>query len=215
MPKIVPAILEETKDGFLNKLSLVIKISGADRIQVDFGDGDFIPKKLIGPGDIDVLSPAIHWEAHLMVTEPKDFLDYQICGFRTIWVHCEAFAGKDELMSAVSEIKKLGLEAGVVLNPETPLTAAANFANITNLFLLMGVNPGLQGQGFIKKTVERIKELRKLIPNAIIEVDGGINLSNIKAVAEAGADLIVAGSAIVGQGNPGENYEKLLMAMNS
>jgi ribulose-phosphate 3-epimerase len=210
MPKLIPAILEETKEGFLQKMSLVSKIGSSDRVQVDFGDGIFIPKKLVGPGDIDVLSPAVHWEAHLMIRDPKDFLDYQICGFKTLWIHYEAFESPEDCKKALGEIKELGLEAGLVLNPKTPIKIAEKFSGITNLFLVMGVTPGKQGQGFIEQTLHRVKELRKLLPNAIIEVDGGINLGNIKAVAEAGTDLIVAGSAIVGQGSPAENYEKLM-----
>lgn len=212
MAQVVPAILEETKEAFLQKLSLISKIPGVERVQVDFGDGIFIPKKLLSPGDIDGLNPAIIWEAHLMVKEPQDFLDYQICGFKVLVVHFEAFSSVDHLKSSLDEIKSMGFKTGVAINPDTPV---GNLSNISaDQYLIMSVVPGKQGQGFIDNTIDRVKELRKLIPNAIIEVDGGINETNIKKVAEAGADLIVAGSAVVGQGNAAENFEKLSAEIN-
>ena len=214
MATIVPAILEETKEGFLQKLSLIMKIPGVERVQVDFGDGIFIPKKLISPNDIDGLNPAIDWEAHLMVKEPEDFLDYQIAGFKTLFVHFEAFSKHGDLKIALQEIKKLGLKAGLAINPATPILVAQEFSDLADLFLVMGVVPGKQGQAFIQATFDRIRELRKALPNAIIEVDGGINISNVKEIADAGADLIIGGSAIVGQGNPSDNFEKLKFEIN-
>ena len=207
MAIIVPAILETTKEAFLQKLSLVTKIPGVDRVQVDFGDGIFIPTKLLGPAEIDGLNPAIVWEAHLMVQEPEDFLDYQICGFKVVVVHYEAFPSAASLKAALDKIKSMGFKSGVAINPSTKINVLTDI--FADQYLIMSVVPGKQGQGFIEKTTERIKELRNLLPNAIIEVDGGINMGNIKAVAEAGANLIVAGSAIVGNGSPADNYEKL------
>src|SRR6266568_3351575 len=103
MAMIVPAILEQTKEGFLQKLSLVIKLPGVERVQVDFGDGVFIGNKLLSAADMDALNPAFQWEAHLMVKEPKDFLDYQICGFKTIIIHYEAFPSAESLKKTLSE----------------------------------------------------------------------------------------------------------------
>ena len=210
MSVIIPAILEETKEGFNQKLSLIMKIPGVERVQVDFGDGIFIPTKLLGPEDIDVLNPAIHWEAHLMVKEPKDFLDYQICGFKTLIVHYEAFSSVDSLKNTIKGIKSMGFKTSIAINPVTPVEVLRDVD--VDQYLIMSVVPGKQGQAFIEATVSRVQELRKLKPNAIIEVDGGINLSTIKKAADAGADLIVVGSAIVGAGNPAENFEKLTAA---
>lgn len=201
--------METTKEGFNEKLSLVMKIPGVERVQVDFGDGDFIPAKLLPPSEIDVLNPALHWEAHLMCKEPKDFLDYQICGFRTLLIHYEAFKNADDVKAALSNIRTLNLKAGLVFNPDTPISVANDFAGLADLFLIMGVVPGKQGQAFIEKTLERIAELRKLLPNAIIEVDGGVNAQNIKAISEAGADLIVVGSALVKVADVNLAYERL------
>lgn len=207
MATIVPAILEQTKEGFANKLSLIAHIPGVERVQVDFGDGVFIPAKLLPASEMDVLNPAIYWEAHLMVQAPEDFLDYQICGFKTLIIHYEAFKNSDAVKAALDKIKNLGLKAGLAINPSTPVSVTQEFNGLADMFLIMSVVPGKQGQSFIESTSDRISELRKLMPNAIIEVDGGINIGSIKKVS--GADLIVAGSAIIGQGNPAENFEKL------
>jgi ribulose-phosphate 3-epimerase len=207
MAIIIPAILETTKEGFAQKLSLVSKIPGVERVQVDFGDGVFIPTKLLEPGEMDGLNPAFEWEAHLMVKEPKDFLDYQICGFKTLIVHYEAFESADDLLKCLLEIKSMGFKTGVAINPNTKVEVLSNIS--ADQYLVMSVVPGKQGQSFLEETIERVKELRKLMPNAIIEVDGGINIDNAKKAAEAGANLIVAGSAIVGQSNPSESFEKL------
>ncbi|MEK7161658.1 MAG: hypothetical protein AAB729_03130, partial [Patescibacteria group bacterium] len=104
MPQIVPAILEKTSEAFAEKLSLICKIPGVERIQVDFGDGVFIENKLLEVGEMDSLNPAFHWEAHLMVKEPNDFLDYQICGFKTLIVHYEAFSSVSELIATIQTI---------------------------------------------------------------------------------------------------------------
>lgn len=195
MAQIVPAILEQTKEGFLEKVSLVTKIPGLERIQVDFGDGVFIENQLLDASEMDALNPAFHWEAHLMVKAPKDFLDYQICGFKIIIVHYEAFLSADELFLALKNIKSLGFKTGVAINPDTPINVLKNVS--ADQYLVMSVVPGKQGQAFISSTLDKIKALRQLLPHAIIEVDGGVNETNIKSCKDAGADLICVGSALV------------------
>ena len=209
MPIIIPAILESSKEKFLAAVSLVTKIPGVERIQVDFGDGRFIPDKLLNVSEIDSLNPAFHWEAHLMCQGVKDFLDYQICGFKTIIIHQEAYLGELDLRDALAKIKQAGLNPAVCINPNTPVIAAANMESLTNQFQIMGVVPGKQGQSFIPDVLAKIKEMRALYPHAIIEVDGGVNETNIKSIKDAGADLIVAGSAIVKSENPVLAFEKL------
>ncbi len=209
MAQIVPAILENSKEGFLRTYQTVVKLPGVRRIQVDFGDGVFVPNKILPVDEIDSLNPAFEWEAHLMIKEPADFLDYQICGFKTIIVHYEAFVDGEALRNILRNIKSLKLKAGLAINPGTSISILPDFKDEADQFLIMSVNPGFQGQAFIEESVDRIKELRSLIPNAIIEVDGGINLDNIKKVARAGADLICVGSALTKSGNMAEAWEKL------
>jgi len=175
MATIVPAILENSKEQFLDKMSRIVKLPGCQRIQVDFGDGIFIPNEILPITEIDTLNPAFHWEAHLMIKEPKEFLDYQICGFQTLLVHYEAFAGIAALKAALAAIRTLGMKRGVVINPATKVGVLKGLAGLADQFLIMGVNPGFQGHAFIEATIGRVKELRRLLPNAIIEVDGGIS----------------------------------------
>jgi ribulose-phosphate 3-epimerase len=210
MALIVPAILENTKEQFLDKMSRVLKLPGIERVQVDFGDGEFIPNKILPVSEIDTLNPAFHWEAHLMIKEPTEFLDYQICGFKTILLHFEAYKNAKDLKKALGEIRELGIQGGVVINPATKIAVLKDLGNIVSQFLVMGVNPGFQGQSFIEETIDRVKELRRLLPNAIIEVDGGISGQNIGQLAKAGADLLVVGSALVKAPDMAVAYEALL-----
>ena len=209
MAKLVPSILEETKDKFLDTMSRELKLPGVERLQVDFGDGAFIDRRLLSAEAMDTLNPAFEWEAHLMIKEPKDFLDYKIAGFQTVLIHYEAFDNSRDLHHAIDKIKAEGLKPALVINPGTPVDVLKNFSNIINHFQIMGVHPGYQGQEFIPNTIERTGHLRKLIPNAIIEVDGGVNMSNVKQLAQAGADMLILGSAITKAQDMLEAWEKL------
>ena len=215
MAKIVPAILEAAHEGFLDKVSRVTKIPGVSRIQVDFGDGVFVPGKLLSVSEMDSLNPAYTWEAHLMIQEPQDFLDYQICGFKTIIVHFEAFKSVDNLKVALKSIESFGMEPAICIKPATPIAVLDPFLTSIKHFQIMSVEPGAQGQAFIESSLKKVADFRKLCPTAIIEIDGGVNETNIKKVAEAGADLIIAGSAVVGQENPAESFEKLTQIVNA
>jgi len=215
MAIIVPAILENTKEEFLDKVSRVVKLPGLERVQVDFGDGIFIPNKILPVAEMDTLNPAFHWEAHLMLKEPKEFLDYQICGFKTLLVHYEAFESLDNLQTALESIRSLGMKCGVVINPTTKVEVLKEFVGLADQFLIMSVNPGFQGQAFLEETFSRVKELRMLLPNAIIEVDGGVSLSNIRELSHAGADLLVVGSALLKAPNILEAYQQLQKEIES
>jgi ribulose-phosphate 3-epimerase len=208
MAKIVPAILEKEKTEFLKKVGQVTKLPGVVKIQVDFGDGEFVPDKLLDSSEMDTLNPAFQWEAHLMVKNPSDFLDLQICGFKTVILHFEAFASRDDLNLALHQVRTMGMKCGLAINPETPAEALKGFE--ADQFLIMGVHPGRQGNEFIPETLEKVKQIRAIYPHAIIEVDGGVNETNIKSVKEAGADLICVGSALVKAEDVGLAYEKLL-----
>jgi len=213
MPKIVPAILESTKEGFLDKLSRVLKIPGVERIHVDFGDGTFVPRELLSVTEIDSLSPAYMWEAHIMAKGPNDFLDYKISGFRTVIIHYEAFESIEKIKQVIQNMRAEGLEPGVSINPGTPVSVLESLVDEVKYFQIMSVQPGAQGQEFIGSSLEKIAALRKMCPNAILEVDGGINETNIKKVAEAGADLIIAGSVLIKAPDMSQAYESLEKAM--
>ncbi len=212
MAQIIPAILEKTKEGFFDRVSRVVKLSGLERIQVDFGDGTFIENVLLSPTEMDALNPAFHWEAHLMVKSPIDFLDYQICGFKTLIVHYEAYASSQELKKALEEMKDLGFKTGVAINPDTPVDVLKDV--FADQYLIMSVVPGKQGQSFLENTLNKVKSLKSLLPHAIIEVDGGVNETNIKALKQAGVDLICVGSALVKAEDMPLAYEQLKREIN-
>lgn len=209
MASIVPAILEEELGAFLDKVARVTKLRGVDRIQVDFGDGVFIERRLLPASEIDALNPAYHWEAHLMVQEPKDFLDYKIAGFSSIIIHYEAYDNSRSLHEAIAAIKELGLKPGICIKIGTPVEVLKDFELHVSHFQLMSIHPGAQGTPFLEEVYDKIKTLRKLIPNAIIEIDGGVNFDNAKKLVDAGTDLLIAGSVLTRAPDMSEAYEKL------
>lgn len=150
MPKIVPAILENTKDGFNDQLSRICKLPGVERVQVDFCDGIFVQTKTLAITEMDVLTPTIHFEAHLMAEAPMDFLDYQICGFKTIIVHYEACSTETDLLKALKLITEQGMEPGLAIKPETSIEVLQKFADYVKCFLILSVHPGFRGRNFWK-----------------------------------------------------------------
>ena len=115
----------------------------------------------------------------------------------------------------MESIRSLGMKCGVVINPTTKVEVLKEFVGLADQFLIMSVNPGFQGQAFLEETFSRVKELRMLLPNAIIEVDGGVSLSNIRELSHAGADLLVVGSALLKAPNILEAYQQLQKEIES
>lgn len=210
---IVPAILETEIHVFNQKVLQLERLPGVERIQVDFCDGDFVANKTLSVQEIDLLNPAFHWEAHLMVRAPKNFLDYQIAGFQTIILHYEAFAVEEQLDAAATEISQMGLKVAIAINPETPVSVLRYFGDTISQFTILSVQPGGQHRPFIEATFDRVADLRKLIPHATIEVDGGVQDSNAARLIVAGADLLAVGSALYETENLEENYSKIQQAL--
>jgi ribulose-phosphate 3-epimerase len=196
MAIIVPAILEKTKEEFLTRAQDYERLSGIQRMQVDFCDGKFVPNTTVSIADIDSLNPAYLWEAHLMVEEPVDFFDYQMSGFGVIIVHYEGFKNPDQLTESLTRIRGYGLKVGLAVNPETDIHKVIPYASLVDQYTLLSIHPGMQGQDFLPESYERIKDLKSRLPDMVVEVDGGIHKDNIRAVADSGADLLIAGSAL-------------------
>ncbi len=211
MAKIVPSILEETKEGFAARAEQFERVPDTQRIQVDFCDGVFVAGKTIGIKDVELLNPAVFWEAHIMAEAPNDFFDYQLAGFGLIVVHFEAFANEPALHAALAAIRGLGLKVGLGINPETDLQRVVSYAGLVDQYTLLTIHPGQQGQAMLPESLGRIHQLRTLLPNAVIEVDGGVKAGNIAAVAAAGADLLVVGSAL--QNDPVRQFQDLQSAL--
>lgn len=179
---------------------------GADQIHVDVMDGHFVPNITIGPPVVRALRKVtkLPLDCHLMIMEPDRYLDAFVdAGADLISVHVEVLP---HLHRTITQIKKLGAKAGVVLNPSTPVVAIEQVAGDVDFVLVMSVNPGFGGQVFIPNTPAKIRAVRALLDRAgnakaPIEVDGGVDLTTVAAVVEAGAEWLVAGNAIFGGGH--------------
>ncbi|KAM0931914.1 hypothetical protein ACQ4PT_000011 [Festuca glaucescens] len=177
-----------------------VELAGCDWIHVDVMDGRFVPNITIGPLIVDALRPVtdLPLDVHLMIVEPEQRIpDFIKAGADIVSVHCEQTA-TIHLHRTVDQIKSLGAKAGVVLNPGTPLSAIEYVLESVDLVLIMSVNPGFGGQSFIESQVKKIADLRKLWSEPLIEVDGGVSPKNAYKVIEAGANALVAGSAVFG-----------------
>ena len=203
---IAPSILSADFTRLGDEIRAV-EAAGADVIHVDVMDGHFVPNITIGPLVVRAVRAVtdLPVDVHLMITDPdrylKDFID---AGADWVTVHVEACV---HLHRTLACIKDMGRKAGTVLNPATSLTTLDYVLAEVDLVMLMSVNPGFGGQSFIPSAIDKIRRLRQMLdavnPGAGIEVDGGIGPATIGAVAEAGANIFVAGSAIYGQAEYG------------
>ena len=168
-------------------------------LHMDVMDGHFVPNLTMGPDLVKSLNGIAPLDVHLMVTDPINFIDdFRDAGAKIISVHVEA----NEPLEALELIKKNNMKAGIALNPSTPKNSIEPFIDLADLILIMSVEPGYCGQKFHEDAVERVRHYKKTYPNKIIEVDGGVGPLNSKRLADAGADILVAGSAIFKADDP-------------
>lgn len=191
----------------------MINDSQAEWLHIDIMDGVFVPNISFGFPVLEAIAPMLKkkLDVHLMVVEPMKFIrELQVLGVDTMNVHQEAVV---HLHRAIYAIKDAGMKAAVTLNPSTPISTLTDIIEDLDMVLLMSVNPGYGGQKFIPRTIEKTRELRRLIDergaNCLIQIDGGVNETSGPLLVEAGADVLVAGNYIFKHSNPREAIERL------
>ena len=191
--------------------------AGATVFHFDVGDGHFIPEITVGPVVAASISPLLRgWGArldcHLMVSEPeRHFEGIAKAGGDSVTFHVEAC---DDPPRAIAHARELGLGVGVALNPETAVESAIDASEGADLVLCMSIHPGYSGQAFMPDALERIARLRAGLPDEVrVQVDGGINADTARAARDAGADLLVAGSAIFWRDDVGGAYRELVESL--
>lgn len=212
MIKLAPSILSA---DFARLLEDVKKVenAGCEYLHIDVMDGHFVPNITLGPGIVKSLRKDVNmvFDVHLMIENPDNYIkEFANAGCDIIVVHQEACT---HLHRTIQNIKSHGIKAGVALNPATPIETIKYVLQDVDMVLLMSVNPGFGGQSYIPVVTEKIKELKALIDemnlDIDIEVDGGVKPSNISEVVNAGANVIVAGSAIFNAGDIDEAVKSL------
>ncbi len=215
MPIIAPSILS-ADFLHLGKDIEMINNSEAEWIHIDVMDGVFVPNISYGIPIVKAVRKATTkvLDVHLMIVQPERYFEaFRDAGADILTFHYEASV---HLNRSVAQVKELGMKVGVVLNPHTPVNVLSEILPDLDMVLIMSVNPGFGGQKFIENTYPKIKTLKQMIiasgKNILIEVDGGVDITNASQLYQAGADILVAGNTVFSSFNPKETITKLAKA---
>lgn len=210
--RIAPSILSADFARLAEEVARV-EAAGADLLHIDVMDGHFVPNLTVGPPIVEALRKVtkLPLDVHLMMTNPDAFIpEFAAAGADYLTVHVEACP---HLHRTVQSIKERGVKAGVTLNPATPLSTIEEILTDADLLLVMSVNPGFGGQHFIPAVLDKIARARQLIDRtgsaALLEVDGGVKVANAAGIIQAGADILVSGSAIFSSSDYGKTIQAL------
>ncbi|MDR2167131.1 MAG: ribulose-phosphate 3-epimerase [Clostridiales bacterium] len=204
MMKLAPSILSADFSRLGEQIEALAR-GGAEYLHLDVMDGHFVPNISFGVPVVASLRKEAErrglnliFDAHLMIAEPAKFVaPFAEAGADIITFHMETCENVDEARKIIDSIRTQNKKAGVAINPDTPIEPLLRLANHIDMALIMSVNPGFGGQGFIARTLEKARILRNHAPNLDIQMDGGINLENFERVLESGVNIVVVGSAIL------------------
>ena len=216
--KIVAPSMLSCNFGELGDEIEMVNNSKAGWFHLDIMDGVFVPNITFGTPILEIFDSLgkKHLDMHLMIINPEKYIEkFAGLGADTITVHYEAC---DDLKKIIGDIKKLGVKAGLAINPDTDVSLIDHLLEEIDLVCLMSVFPGFSGQKFIPETFPRLKELKRMIneknTNTLIQIDGGVSLDNAQELISLGADVLVAGSFVFKSDSPKETIEKLHSAIN-
>ena len=212
MKIIAPSMLSSDFGRLIDEIELINK-SNADWFHLDVMDGVFVPNITFGSPVLDIFKNYAKkpLDIHLMIVNPENYIDkFSSYNPDIITIHMEAV---NDISAVLKKIKNLNIKAGLAINPDTPIQHLEPYLNEIDMVCLMGVFPGFSGQKFINKTNSRLRDLKNLIESkkskALIQIDGGVDLSNVKELSRLGADILVSGSCIFKSKNPSKIIDSL------
>ena len=212
MKIIAPSMLSSDFGRLIDEIELINK-SNADWFHLDVMDGVFVPNITFGSPVLDIFKNYAKkpLDIHLMIVNPENYIDkFSSYNPDVITIHMEAV---NDISAVLKKIKNLNIKAGLAINPDTPIKHLEPYINEIDMVCLMGVFPGFSGQKFINKTKSRLRDLENLIESkkskVLIQIDGGVDLSNVKELSRLGADILVSGSCIFKSKNPSKIIDSL------